>query len=68
MPIHYEWRREGLPMPLNCTLGEENRVLEIPDVQLEDSGVYVCRASRGSTSTGSAFQEKSFRLSIEGNH
>ena len=55
-------------MPLNSMLGEENRVLEIPDVQLEDSGVYVCRASRGTISTGSAFQEKSFRLSIEGNH
>ena len=53
-------------MPLNVSLGEENRVLEIPNVQLEDSGVYVCRASRGTTSAASAFQEKSFSLNIQG--
>ncbi|KAL8623497.1 hypothetical protein ACOMHN_015705 [Nucella lapillus] len=65
MPIYYTWRRERWPLPVNSTQTEENRVLLIPDIQLEDSGEYVCRAARGTTSTGSAFQEKSFMLSVQ---
>ncbi|XP_076455700.1 contactin-like isoform X2 [Babylonia areolata] len=65
MPIYYTWRREGWPLPVNATLAENNRVLELPDVQLDDSGEYVCRATRGSMGAGSTFQEKSYHLSVQ---
>jgi alpha-D-ribose 1-methylphosphonate 5-phosphate C-P lyase len=62
MPINYGWRRDGLPFPTSAVILENNRVVEIFDAQIEDSGVYHCRASRGTT----RFAEKSVTLTIQG--
>ncbi|KAK7482103.1 hypothetical protein BaRGS_00026687, partial [Batillaria attramentaria] len=64
MPINYEWWREGLPMPPTVEFLEENRVMVIDAAQIEDSGTYWCRASRGAAGQGGSFDEKSVRLNI----
>lgn len=49
-PLHYTWRRlDGVPIPVN-RLRELNRVIDIPQVQPEDQGVYECSVTdaRGS--------------------
>lgn len=65
MTIRYSWSREKLPLPTDSYLLEENRVLIIPNVQVEDAGVYVCHASRGGTGSAAATAQKSIRLNIE---
>ncbi|KAK3106223.1 hypothetical protein FSP39_015497 [Pinctada imbricata] len=62
IPITYHWERIGLPMPPKASLSDHNRVLTIPNVELEDTGMYVCHARRKNV----AFTYKNFTLSIEG--
>ncbi|CAH1981414.1 unnamed protein product [Acanthoscelides obtectus] len=40
----YNWTRKGSSLPRGAFLASSNRVLVIPNVQVEDEGVYVCRA------------------------
>lgn len=49
----YSWSRRNfsdrreLPLPYNANLLNYNRVLEIPNVQIDDIGDYVCTAVSG---------------------
>ena len=46
LPLTYIWTRKDYPIPDKKVLSDNNRILEIPDVQLEDEGVYICTVSR----------------------
>ncbi|XP_076455738.1 contactin-3-like [Babylonia areolata] len=59
-PFHYNWKREGKPIPARARLSEQNRVLTIPDAALEDQGTYTCTVSRSTNARDS----KSFYLSL----
>lgn len=39
----YNWTRRGAPLPRRAYLSSYNRVLTIPNVQVEDQGEYICR-------------------------
>ncbi|KAL8572121.1 hypothetical protein ACOMHN_052918 [Nucella lapillus] len=59
-PFHYNWRREGKPIPQRAKFSDHQRVLTIPDAALEDQGTYTCTASR----TTNARDSKSIYLSL----
>lgn len=59
-PFTYTWAREDKPMSENAMIMDSNRVLVIPQAQLEDSGVYRCTVSRGA----SASDTKTFKLTL----
>lgn len=40
----YNWTRVNGPLPRNAILTSYNRILKIPNVQIDDEGEYVCRA------------------------
>lgn len=57
----YNWTRRGANLPRQAVLASYNRVLLIPNVQVEDQGEYVCRATNDRASI-----ENSVILSIQG--
>ncbi|KAJ8307944.1 hypothetical protein KUTeg_014504, partial [Tegillarca granosa] len=61
VPITYFWTRKGLPLPTTASFSDHNRLLTIQNVQIEDSGVYVCHASRKNTANA----VKEFTLTVE---
>ncbi|XP_025829331.1 contactin-like [Agrilus planipennis] len=56
----YNWTRKGGSLPRNSFLTSFNRVLVIPNVQVEDQGEYVCRATNDRSSL-----ENNIMLSIQ---
>ncbi|KAK6176500.1 hypothetical protein SNE40_014772 [Patella caerulea] len=48
-PLFYSWERIGINMPKGVTLDDHNRKLLIPNVQLEDQGIYRCRVYSSKT-------------------
>ncbi|KAH9496084.1 Contactin-2 [Bulinus truncatus] len=61
LPLYYTWKRENSTMPSKVTYSDSNRVLTIPDAELEDAGVYACVVDRGN----SFAVQKSIHLLIE---
>lgn len=55
----YNWTRKGAGLPRSAVFSNYNRVLVLPNVQVEDQGEYVCRAYNNRASI-----ENSVRLSI----
>ncbi|XP_064610241.1 contactin-like isoform X2 [Liolophura sinensis] len=50
-PLFYSWSRIDGYLPSKAQLEDHNRVLIIPDAQLEDSGQYNCHVSRRQSAT-----------------
>ena len=46
LPLIYRWDRVGLPMPPSVVRRDNDRVLLIPEVQVEYSGTYRCTVER----------------------
>uniref|UniRef100_A0A2C9JP95 Ig-like domain-containing protein n=1 Tax=Biomphalaria glabrata TaxID=6526 RepID=A0A2C9JP95_BIOGL len=61
MPLYYSWKRSNGTIPSKVTYSDHNRVLTIPDAQLEDAGDYTCMVNRGNSYT----VEKSIQLIVE---
>ncbi|XP_041371563.1 contactin-like [Gigantopelta aegis] len=61
LPLYYWWTREGLPLPEKTQYLDRNRVLLLPDADLEDGGKYTCHVRRGTSSSDS----KTIQLVIE---
>ncbi|XP_076455487.1 contactin-like [Babylonia areolata] len=61
LPLYYSWRRDNGPIPHKARYTDLNRVLLIPDLQLEDSGRYTCRVERGTR----ASDEKTLSIAVE---
>lgn len=59
--LSYRWSRKDKPMPEGTKLSDYNRVLQIPNVQLKDSGVYTCHVS----SSANQGDSKDFNLNIQ---
>lgn len=57
----YNWTRRGTPLPRSAKSSSFNRVLTISNVQVEDQGEYLCRATNGRAAI-----ENSVSLSIQG--
>lgn len=57
----YNWTRKGAPLPRGSYLTSYNRVLIIPEVQVEDQGEYNCHVFNDRDS-----KEKSLTLTIQG--
>lgn len=57
----YNWTRIGAPLPRGSYLTNYNRVLVIPQVQVEDQGEYNCHVFNDRDS-----KEKSLTLTIQG--
>lgn len=57
----YNWTRKGSPLPKGAYLTSYNRVLVIPEVQVEDQGEYNCHVFNDRDS-----KEKSVTLTIQG--
>lgn len=62
LPLYYTWSRDNGPVPDKAWYLEDNRVLILPDVQLEDAGNYTCNVQRKSSTS----HAKSISLVIEG--
>lgn len=58
---NYNWTRKNGNLPRSAFLTSFNRVLNIPNVQVEDEGEYVCRAYNDRAST-----ENSVIVNIQG--
>ncbi|VVC34534.1 Hypothetical protein CINCED_3A024063 [Cinara cedri] len=56
----YNWTRKGYPLPKGSILESYNRVLIIPEVQVEDQGEYVCHVFNDRDS-----KQKSVSLTIQ---
>uniref|UniRef100_T1I7N2 Ig-like domain-containing protein n=1 Tax=Rhodnius prolixus TaxID=13249 RepID=T1I7N2_RHOPR len=56
----YNWTRRGTPLPRSAKSSSFNRVLTISNVQVEDQGEYLCRATNGRAAI-----ENSVSLSIQ---
>ncbi|XP_025082370.1 contactin-like isoform X2 [Pomacea canaliculata] len=61
LPLYYTWSRDNGPVPDKAWYLEDNRVLILPDVQLEDAGNYTCNVQRKSSTS----HAKSISLVIE---
>jgi hypothetical protein len=48
LPLTYSWSRKDYPLPESTVLSDHNRILQIFNVQLEDSGTYYCTVARDS--------------------
>lgn len=59
--LNYKWSRKDKPMPYTATFVDFNRVLQIKNAQLADSGVYTCHVS----SSSKGLDSKDFSLSIQ---
>ncbi|XP_076456071.1 contactin-like [Babylonia areolata] len=59
-PFFYSWRREGKPMPAGSYTEDHNRVLILPNAQLEDSGTYLCHVRRSTN----AYDTKPIHLAL----
>lgn len=59
----YNWTRKGYPLPKGSTLSNYNRVLIIPEVQVEDQGEYVCHVFNDRDS-----KQKTVSLTIQGDN
>lgn len=59
----YNWTRKGYPLPKGSSLSSYNRVLIIPEVQVEDQGEYVCHVFNDRDS-----KQKSVSLTIQGDY
>lgn len=57
----YNWTRKDLPLPKGSYLTNFNRVLIIPQVQIEDQGEYNCRVVNDRDS-----KDKSVTLTVQG--
>ncbi|KAL8610221.1 hypothetical protein ACOMHN_038916 [Nucella lapillus] len=61
-PLIYQWYRFNGEIPRKAKFTDTNRVLTIPDVQLEDGGQYMCRVDSTKTSM---HDSKNFTLKIQ---
>ncbi|KAK0067653.1 contactin-like isoform X2, partial [Biomphalaria pfeifferi] len=61
LPLYYSWRKDNGPIPSKSQYSEHNRVITLPNAELEDSGNYTCQVDRGN----SAKAEKSINVKIE---
>ena len=64
MPLRYSWSRADKPFPKGTRFGFDNRVMTIPNANLEDSGNYTCEVVK---ITGKeAVDYRSIILTLEG--
>ncbi|GFS00043.1 contactin [Elysia marginata] len=61
MPLMYTWSKDNGPLPEGAVLMEQNRVLQIPDVKLEDAGSYTCRVAKNDR----IYSEKSLHVTVK---
>ncbi|XP_055860982.1 contactin-5-like isoform X1 [Biomphalaria glabrata] len=61
LPLYYSWRKDNGPIPSKSQYSEHNRVITLPNAELEDAGNYTCQVDRGN----SAKAEKSINVKIE---
>lgn len=63
LPLMYEWSRKDYALPEGRTvMTDHNRIMEIYDAELEDSGTYYCTVRRNTGDTAQA----QYVLNIEG--
>ncbi|RUS84681.1 hypothetical protein EGW08_007551, partial [Elysia chlorotica] len=61
MPLVYTWTKDNKPLPEHAMLLEHNRMVQIQNAKLEDSGSYTCRAARDDR----IYSEKTLHVAVQ---